>query len=244
MNATKQLINLAGLLVVAVLVVAGLTLIAMPLYTQSKAIDTDTATVAGSNRVYETRIAKLTEAQGRVDEIDDDLDALRRQIAAEPQLDDVHNLISAAAEAADLRIDVVEAGEVEAWVARGSHEEGAGAAAVPVEPVPTAADAGDDEAEEPAAPVPTTQDAPQKQVLLTVTLDTTKPFSILESGAGDAVADETEFDTDALDDLARRVALFMDRLAVGPRLVSVIDTDYGDDMLVVSLLTYIRTEGA
>jgi type II secretory pathway pseudopilin PulG len=237
-NGNKQLINLAGVLIVAVLIVAGVALIAMPLYSESQSTDAQTQTVAGSNAVYEQRIVRLTEAQSR--------------IAASAQLDDVYRLISTSAKDVDMRIESIEVGEAAAWVPRDALDE-EGNAVVPegeaTTPATTAeADAAADDAtsdsasaEGAAVPEEAAEESPQRQVLLTITLDVRKPYEVSGTGSEDN-SDETIVDTDLLAALAARTARFVDGLAEGPRLVSPIDVTLEEGKLVVTALTYFRMD--
>jgi len=251
-NGNKQLINLAGVLIVAVLIVAGVALIAMPLYSESQSTDAQTQTVAGSNAVYEQRIVRLTEAQSRIDEIDAALADLRTEIAASAQLDDVYRLISTSAKDVDMRIESIEVGEAAAWVPRDALDEEGNAVAPEGEattPATTAeADAAADDATSDAAspggaavPEAAAEESPQRQVLLTITLDVLKPYEVSGTGSEDN-SDETIVDTDLLAALAARTARFVDGLAEGPRLVSPIDVTLEEGKLVVTALTYFRTD--
>jgi Tfp pilus assembly protein PilO len=88
MNIPKQLINLLGAVVVIGVVVAGLALIALPMYGSSQTTDASARTVAQTNDVYDIQVQTLAAERERMDEITTDLASLRRQIAAIPQLDD------------------------------------------------------------------------------------------------------------------------------------------------------------
>jgi type II secretory pathway pseudopilin PulG len=273
MNANKQLINLAGILIVVVLLVAGVALIAMPLFTQSRSIDSQTRDIAQNNLLLEQQIASLTEAGGRVDEIDADLAELRAEIAPHPQLDDAYWLVSEAAKTADVHIQTVEAQPATAWSPRGAGSEDGGAA--PTEPAaPEGSDGVSEDAAEAETPAPADGAAegealtaegeepsvPNRQVLLTVTLDVTTPYaetpddSSADEESGSASAGESADDggdvelpgTAELARFARKTATFVDALGVGPRLMSPIDVKYSfdDGEAVITVLTYFRTEGS
>lgn len=256
MNANKQLINLAGILAVVVVLVAGIALIAFPMYSESRAIDDQTRTVTTNNTIYEQQVAILAEAGARIDEIDADLAALRAQIAPETQLDDVHALIAEAAEQLDIRVVSVVADEVEPWLPRAQVDEDGNVVA---EAAPAAADgeatgagtsgaeatpaASDDTAAAPATPAPTVPEtegvSPQRQVLVTITLDLALPFAV---GDDEGEAEEAAVDAEEATARALAASSFVDSLGGGPRLVLPIDVAYTDGTLVVSALTYFRTE--
>ncbi|WP_434811676.1 hypothetical protein [Microbacterium sp. bgisy189] len=215
MNSTKQLINLAGLVLVVAIVVAGIALVALPMYSQSQTIDGQTRTVAQTNVVYETQVAQLSAANDRIDEIDANLAELRREIATAPQLDDVFELINAAAERTDVMIDSVAVADPEDFIARTTVVEEAAATAVAAETDGDGADSGEAGAAEPQAAA----DGPslQRQVIITIDVKTEDPEA---------------------------AARFIDDLGRGPRLLAPIDGTYvGGETLTATVLAFIRTEG-
>lgn len=226
MNAPKQMINLLGLVVVVALLVAGMTLLAVPLYSSAGTIDGDARNVAQTNGLYEVRVAGLTDANNRIDEITSEVTALRREIAATPQLDDVMLIVVGAAESAGVSIEGVSAADPEPWMPRtglGTDDEAAAQAPVDdpaAEPADGEAPAEDGTAPaEDAATAPTAEAAaeasPQKQVPLTITVN-----------APDA----------------RSAAAFMDALGRGPRLLLPIDGTLEGPVLTVTALAFIRSE--
>ena len=259
MNANKQLINLAGILIIVVIVVAGVALVAMPMYSQSQTIDGQTRSVAQTNMVYEQQIAQLTEAEARITELDGDLDELRREITLSPQLDDLHLLIESAAKSVDVHVSSVNVDDPEGWSARGrgtpeeapaveasTAEPGADAAAeAGAEPAP----AGADGEEAPAASAEEEIAGPQRQVLATIVIDVGTGFAEdpVQTEEADADGDaEGEGGTvlladDVLEELAAKGVEFVDALRKGPRLVTPIDLKYEDGELTVTVLTYYRT---
>ncbi len=255
MNANKQLINLAGIVLVVVLLVAGVALIAMPLYSQSQSIDSQVGTVAQSNMLYEQQIAALSAAETEIDRIDSDVADLRREIAAFPQLDDAHRLISAAAEKVDVRIQTVEAAAPTAWQPRGMPAVEGTEASAPAETAPAAAEAAGaaPTGETPApAEAPGDEASPNRQVLLTITIDTALPYDVdTDDESADAdddseTADEGEASAEEtarrLEGLARKAVDFIDALRAGPRLITPVDLKYDDGSAVITVLTYFRSE--
>lgn len=259
MNANKQLINLAGVLGVVVVLVAGIALVAFPMYSESRAIDDQTRTVSTNNTIYEQQVAILAEAGARIDQIDADLAALRAQIASDTQLDDIHALIADTAKDLDIRVVSVAADEAEPWTPRTQVDEdgnvvadaapavadggGTGAAATP-EPTPAAS--GEDPAATPAAPAPAAPEggdaSPQRQVLITVTLDLSLPFESQAETETDAEEGDAAVDAEEVTARAMTASSFVDALTRGPRLVLPINVAYTNGTLVVSALTYFRTE--
>lgn len=261
MNANKQLINLAGILGVVVVLVAGIALVAFPMYSESRAIDDQTRTVSTNNTIYEQQVAILAEAGARIDQIDADLAALRAQIASDTQLDDIHALIADTAKDLDIRVVSVAADDAEPWTPRTQVDEdgnvvaeaapavadggGTGAAATPA---PTPAASGEDPAATPAAPAPAAPEggdaSPQRQVLITITLDLSLPFEAEGDGETETDAEDGEAAVDAEEVTARAMTAssFVDALTRGARLVLPINVAYTNGTLVVSALTYFRTE--
>lgn len=225
MNVSKQLINLVGILIAVVVVVAGVALIAMPMFSQAQATDSNTRTVAQTNSVYDVQVAQLTAANERITEIDAELASLRTQIAAAPQLDDVFEIINAAAEATTVTIDSVTVADPEAWtvLAAVADATGTGTTTVVEEeaPVAEATDvATDTDAEADPAPVEPPVDpsaSPQMQASVTIVVAATD---------------------------AATAMVFVDALRVGPRLILPIDSTFADGTLTVQALTFIRTETA
>jgi hypothetical protein len=229
MNIPKQLINLLGAVVVIGVVVAGLALIALPMYGSSQTTDASARTVAQTNDVYDIQVQTLAAERERMDEITTDLASLRRQIAAIPQLDDVFEIVIASASDTGATITSVTASDPEAWAPRGPAlddpaasapadvaEDSATAATDPAESEPTAPEADAADASVPA-PADGAADAPSpsQQVPLTIVVE---------------LAD------------ASQAAAFIDALGRGPRLLAPIDGTLDDGTLTVTALAFIRTE--
>ena len=118
MNIPRQMINLLGIVVVVALLVAGLTMVVLPMYSSARAIDSDTANVAQTNQQYDVRVARLTAAQAEIETLTGDVTALRRQIAASSQLDDVMQIVVDSARVTGATIESVVAADAEPWAPR------------------------------------------------------------------------------------------------------------------------------
>lgn len=225
MNIPKQLINLLGAVVVIGVIVAGVALIALPMYGSSQTTDASARTVAQTNDVYDIQVQTLSAERERMDETTADLANLRRQIAAIPQLDDVFEIVIASAADTGARITNVSAGDPEDWASRGTAVgEAAAAADTPTATEPSAtappADAGTDAAAADSsaasdAAAPPAGDSPWRQVPLTIVVE---------------LAD------------AAQAAAFIDALGRGPRLLAPIDGTLDEGTLTVTALAFIRTE--
>ncbi len=221
MNLNKQFINVIGAVVILAVMVAGVALIALPMWSQSQATDASTRTVAQTNTVYQAQIDQLTAAEARIDQIDAHLTELRTEIAPFTRLDDAFDLIITAADERDLVLESINAAEPEPFVPRtsltGEPAEAAPPASTDASAAPADAETPTDAAPAETAPEPTTPDeaSPQQQVALTITVP---------------VPD------------AKTATAFVDDLRAGPRLISIIDATLTDGVLTVTALTYIRTE--
>lgn len=257
MTLSKQLINLLGILVAVIVLVAGGALIAFPMYSQALAIGANATNVAQSNAVYQAQIDGLSAANERIDEIDVDLAELRKEIAAQPQLDDAYEIIAAAAQRADVRIESVTASEMEAWLPRAGHDENGNAVEQSTEPAAGSGDSADaagdgsdataaESTPKRAAP---SADSPQRQIMLTVVIDVAQPYALAVPGAeAPAVDADAEAAPDAASvraaatERARKASAFVDDLGGGPRLLAPVNIEYASGKLTLSVLTFIRTE--
>lgn len=257
MTFNKQLINIVGILLVVVILVAGVAFIAFPMFSQAQATQVQTANVAQTNSVYQVQIDALAAAEAESEQLDASLASLRLQIAATPKLDDVYEIVDAAAKQADVRVQDITADAAGPWVARTAVD----AAGNQVEPTPAptedaaAADsaAGDAEstvaaADPPAAAPADSADSPQQQVTLTITIDMTLPYAVVDDAGVEAGADTVETEPDAaavraaVTEASAKAAAFVDALGVGPRLLSPVNVAYVDGKLTLSTLAFIRTE--
>jgi len=141
----KQFINVIGIVVVAVLI-AGVALIALPMWSQSQATDASTRTVAQTNAMYQAQIDQLSAAEERIEQIDAHIAGMRTEIAGFSQLDDVFKIIIDAAETHELILDRVTASDPEPFTPRGTGvseasattgDEGSGSAAAPASDPPS-----------------------------------------------------------------------------------------------------------
>lgn len=231
MNIPKQLVNLIGGVVVLAVVAAGLLLVAVPLWTDSTRISADAQNVAQTNLGYEVQIASLRESEADLDDIQDTVDKLRRQIPGEPQLDEVFEIVARAAATSGVTIVSATAGETTAWTPREPLTAGALPAddaattspADPTAPTDPASDAGSDPAatdpaaggtEAPADPAPR-----QAQIDFTLVLTSPSPEA----------ADR-----------------FIDALGEGARLIGIVHADLGPNEtgydLTVNALAFVRSE--
>lgn len=235
MNIPKQLVNLIGGVVVLAVVAAGLLLVAVPLWTDSTRISADAQNVAQTNLGYEAQIASLRESEADLDDIQDTVGKLRRQIPGEPQLDEVFEIVARAAATSGVTIVSATAGETTAWTPREPLTAGALPAddaattspADPSAPTDTASDAASDPASDPAATDPAAggteapADPAPRQAQIDFTLVLTSPSP----------------------EAAER---FIDALGEGARLIGIVHADLGPNEtgydLTVNALAFVRSE--
>lgn len=118
MNIPKQFMNVIGAILVLAVLTAGVLLLALPLFGQSTATATEADLVAQTNVGYETQIVSLRERESDMDEIQQTVAELRREIPDEPMLDDVFEVIAAAATSTGVDILTITVGETTAWTPR------------------------------------------------------------------------------------------------------------------------------
>ncbi|WOQ70433.1 hypothetical protein RYJ27_04280 [Microbacterium limosum] len=220
----KQLINVAGALVVLGALLAGVLLAALPLFLKADQTHQAAATVEQGNVVYDAQVQSLRADAARFDAISADVAELREQIPADAQSDDVFEIVGAAAAETGVTVVSVAAVDPETWTepAAADSDQQDAAATVPEEAAastPAPAPSAPPGAEPGAEPAPDAE-SPRTQV----------PFSIAVQAA----------------DPAQAVA-FIDALGRGPRLVSIehaalSPTTDGYD-LTVAALTFVRLDG-
>lgn len=213
MNANKQFINLLGVVVVVAILVAGVALIALPMWSQSRTTDASTQIVAQTNAVYEAQVTQLTVAQDSEAELDRQLAELRADIPAITKFDDVFDIVNDAAERLDLAIQTVSIAEPEAWTARGT---------IDVEPVAPAEAPAEEETTDTTAPADAPAPAPTEPAV----------------SAPQQAAVNIEV---AVPD-AKTATAFIDALGKGPRLLSPLNAAFDDGTLTLTVLTFFRTE--
>jgi hypothetical protein len=223
----KQLISIIGLIVTLGVVALAVLLVAVPMWVQSLAVDTQTASVANTNALYQVRVDALEAEKERQAEIDASVAQLRTQIPATNQLDDVFEVIGRAADSAGVTISTVTAGAPVGFVERTSAIE---PGAEPEAPAPDESGTG----EESTAP----------------TADTGAGADQPATDAGAATSGRQQIDFAIIvtaTDMAQATE-FLDDLRSGPRLLSSITagtsvTGTGVEVRV-SALAFVDSEGA
>ena len=108
MIASRRLINLAGTLLVAIALVAGTMLTALPIYLESRDLNAQEWDVAASNQLLQTQIDALRIKEAELPQVEQDLAQLHTQFPGIPQLDDATQLVVKAARTVDAAIESVE----------------------------------------------------------------------------------------------------------------------------------------
>lgn len=107
MIASRRLINLIGTLVVAIALVAGTMLTALPIYLESRDLNAQEWDVATSNQLLQTQIDALRIKEAELPQVEQDLAELHAQFPGIPQLDDVTQLVVKAASKVNAAIESV-----------------------------------------------------------------------------------------------------------------------------------------
>ncbi len=235
----KQLINIVGIAVTLGIVALGVVVVAIPLWLQSVAVDSQTNTVASTNAIYQSQVDALRIEQERQEEIDASVAALRQELPAVNQFDDVFEVVSEAAASSGVTLSSATAGEVSGFVARTSAsqpgeelvDESAGEVAPDVEAEATGT--GDGAAESPT-PAPSDEATPDAGG---------QPSEEEAAPSGRQQADFTILAT--ANDMAQATA-FIDALRAGPRLLNIItasaiQTGSAVDVQIVAY-TYMDSE--
>jgi len=127
---TKQLITLIGALVSIAIVVLAVVFGVLPLVGQSFTALSSTSQVAATNATYRTQITELQKQKQRKAEIDASVDALRGQIPASPELDQVFDIVATSAQASGAALTSATRGDLAPFAPRTAPvEAGPGAAA-------------------------------------------------------------------------------------------------------------------
>ena len=224
----KHLVTAIGLILSLGVIALGVFLVAMPLYFQSVGVDVQTATVAGTNAIYQAQVDSLREEEERLDEINADVDDLRAQIPATGQLDDVFEVVGRAAEASGVALTTVTAGEQVAFVVRTGAED-------------------DPTARPEPAPAPTP--APTTEATDAATGDTASPTDAAAGADAAATAGRQQVDfviQATAADMAQATA-FLDALRAGPRLlnnVTATSTLSGSGTVDVQITALTYVDGA
>jgi hypothetical protein len=224
----KQLVTAIGLIVSLGVIALGVFLVALPLYFQAVGVDTQTATVANTNAIYQAQVDNLTAEAENLDQINADVTELRSQIPATGQLDDVFEVVARASEASGVSLSAITAGEQVAFAARTGATE-VEAAAVARAPAPTPSATATEGATDPTAGTTTDAAAPVDAV---ATAGRQQVDFVISAAAVDMA----------------QVTAFLDALRAGPRLLNSITattTQSGEGTidLEISALTFVDVEG-
>lgn len=220
MNANKQFINLLGIVVIVAILVAGVALIALPMWSQSQTTDASTRTVAQTNAVYEAQVSQLTAVMDGDADLDRQLAELRADIPAITKFDDVFEIVNDAVNDLDLTIQKISIAETEDWVPRVDASSAPVVDAAPAAQDPATAseatETADEATETPAAPA-STEVAASSQRQAAVNIEVAAPD-------------------------AKTATAFIDALGKGPRLLSPLNAAFDDGTLTLTVLTFFRTE--
>jgi type II secretory pathway pseudopilin PulG len=116
MNLPKRLIHLVGIVGVLGVFIAGIMLVALPVYLGSVDVLAEQKNVADSNSLRMAQIEALKSQLDRLPEVQSELAGLRQQIPASPLLDEVSQLGVAAAQDAGVELGSITSAGVSTFV--------------------------------------------------------------------------------------------------------------------------------
>jgi hypothetical protein len=125
----KQLVNLIGGAAALAIIVLGIVVGAVPLYSTANATNADAQHVADQNNTQQAVLDGLTAQAADTTELDADVAELRAEIPKTPHLDDVLLLAVEAAQAQGGSVTSLAPGEMAAFAARTGEPEGSAAPA-------------------------------------------------------------------------------------------------------------------
>jgi hypothetical protein len=219
---SKGIITAIGLIVSIGVVALAFFLVALPIWVQSVAVDAQTQTVETTNALYQSQVDSLREQEENLDVINAEVAALRAQIPATGQLDDVFEVIGRAAQSSGATILSITAGENTAFSARNG--------------------VADDTLAE--APVPEATPNPEAAVQPDAGTTGVAPSpDIAQPGR-----QQVEFAITVTAPTMDQATAFLDALRAGPRLLTSVTTNAADNgeggiALQVSALTFVDAEG-
>lgn len=221
MNLPKQLISLLGVVLVLGIVGGGTALVALPAWNGAQTTDASARAVAQTNDIYAIDVQRLATARDDFTGTEAELASLRSEIADMPRLDDVYEIVVAAAAETGTTVTGFTAADIEPWVRRGEVT-----SAPSADGTVTEAEA----VEEEAAVDPNTAELPGSPDEAVATKEATSPQQQVSVTIEVTAAD------------AATATAFMDALGRGPRLLALIDSTLDEGVLTVTALAFIRTE--
>lgn len=133
MTLSRQLINLAGGLAVVVVLALGILLVALPMFSQTRATEQQADEISDTNDIYDIQVETLRGQQSELGALERELADLRAQIPATPLNDQVFELIGEAVDSTGVAVESVAATDPEAWTPPGTADDETGAAAPPAD---------------------------------------------------------------------------------------------------------------
>lgn len=115
---TKQLITLIGAVVSIAIVALAIVFGVLPLAGQSFTALGSTSQVAATNVAYQSQIEELQKQKQRKNEIDASVEALRGQIPASPELDQVFDIVARSAQESGATLTSATRGDLVAFAPR------------------------------------------------------------------------------------------------------------------------------
>jgi hypothetical protein len=117
MEMPRRLINLIGAAVVTLILVAGMTLAVVPVFSTAKASSDAAEAATAANATTKARVATLAEQNARLEELRTELANLRLQLTADDELLDASALASTAAKSSGARVVAITFGDRQTFTA-------------------------------------------------------------------------------------------------------------------------------
>lgn len=210
MMASRRLINLAGLLLVLIALVAGTMLTALPIYLEARDRNAQEQIVAASNQLLQSQIDALRSQEAAMPQTEQELADLHRQLPGIPQLDDVIRLVVRASGKVNAAIDNVGFGSYAPFAARAGDDL--------ISQLPQTATGLGSAAGDPAAVATDDDQAPADTAA-----DGTTPATPDSASPQPTTADQLQFPVTISVTVADQAAAsrFLDELRAGPRLLQI-----------------------
>ncbi len=117
MEMPRRVINLVGAAVVALILIAGMSLAVLPLMNTAKASADQALAATTANEATRVRVAKLAEQNTKLDELRSELANLRLQLTADDERLDASALAAAAARSSGATVTAITFGERQVFAA-------------------------------------------------------------------------------------------------------------------------------
>lgn len=117
MNIPKHLLNVIGAALVVGILLAGLSLVALPVYVESSRLDSERQIVAQANNAQAAQVESLRKQAETLPSLKAEVDKLSEQIPSASQIDTVAELAVSAAQSSGVKLTTIDVGEITPFIA-------------------------------------------------------------------------------------------------------------------------------